>query len=40
MLFEIEGNSDWVINNIPEHLDEAFAISENMAQWEEEDEEN
>lgn len=39
MLFEIQGNSDWVIDNIPEHLDEAFAISENMAQWEEENEE-
>lgn len=34
--YTIHGNSVWVQENIPEHLDEAFAISENMAQWEEE----
>jgi len=34
--YQIEGNSEWVRENIPEHLDEAFAISEGMEQWEEE----
>jgi len=34
--YQIEGNSEWVQENIPEHLDEAYAISESMAQWEEE----
>jgi len=34
----ITGDSDWVEANVPSHIDEAFAISENMAQWEEEDE--
>jgi hypothetical protein len=29
-----------VRENIPEHLDEAFAISEGMEQWEEENEES
>ncbi len=32
--YDIEGNSEWVEANIPEVIDEAFAISENMAQWE------
>jgi hypothetical protein len=34
--YQIEGNSEWVRENIPEHIDEAFAISEGMEQWEEE----
>lgn len=34
--YDIEGNSEWVIANVPEYIDEAFGISENMAQWEEE----
>jgi hypothetical protein len=34
--YQIEGNSEWVEANIPEYIDEAFGISENMAQWEEE----
>jgi hypothetical protein len=34
--YQIEGNSEWVRENIPEHLDDAYAISESMAQWEEE----
>ncbi len=34
--YEIEGNSEWVTANVPEYIDEAFGISENMAQWEEE----
>ena len=35
--YDIQGNSEWVRENIPEHLDEAFAISENMEQWEAEE---
>lgn len=35
--YEIQGDSAWVRENIPEHLDEAFAISENMEMWEEEE---
>jgi hypothetical protein len=31
----IEGDSTWVEENVPEVLDHAFAISENMAEWEE-----
>jgi hypothetical protein len=40
--YQIEGNSEWVRENIPEHLDDAYSISESMEQWEEEtnDEEN
>jgi hypothetical protein len=34
---DIEGNSEWVRNNVPEYLDEAFGISENMEQWEQEE---
>ena len=34
--YQIEGNSDWVEENIPEHIDEAFAISATMSEWEEE----
>lgn len=37
LFYQIDGDSDWVTENIPEHLDEAFAISENMQQWEEEE---
>lgn len=38
----ISGDSDWVEANIPSHIDEAFAISESMAEWEadEDDEED
>jgi hypothetical protein len=32
---DIEGDSTWVEENVPEVLDHAFAISENMALWEE-----
>lgn len=35
--FEIEGNSEWVKENIPNDIDEAFNISENMEAWEEEE---
>ena len=34
--YQIEGNSEWVRENIPEHLDDADGISEGMEQWEEE----
>jgi hypothetical protein len=34
--YNIEGNSEWVQANIPEYIDEAFGISQNMAEWEEE----
>ncbi len=34
--YDIQGNSEWVQANVPEYIDEAFGISENMAQWEEE----
>jgi hypothetical protein len=37
--YEIEGNSEWVKENIPEDIDLEFAISENMEQWEAEQEE-
>jgi len=33
--YEITGNSDWVIENIPSNLDEMFCISESMAEYEE-----
>jgi hypothetical protein len=38
----ITGDSDWVEANVPTHIDEAFAISESMAEWEtdEDDEED
>ena len=32
--YSIEGNSDWVLNNIPPSINQHFAISENMAEWE------
>lgn len=32
--YDITGNSDWVQENIPKELDEMFAISENMSEWE------
>jgi hypothetical protein len=33
--YNIEGNADWVKENIPEYLDHAFCISEQMQEWEE-----
>jgi len=33
--FDIEGDSDWVEKHIPRRIDEAFAISESMEMWEE-----
>ena len=38
LYYQIEGNSEWVRENIPEHIDEAFGISEGMEAWEEEEE--
>lgn len=37
--YELEGNSEWVMNNIPHELDQEFCISENMAEYEAENEE-
>lgn len=37
--FSIDGNSEWVKENIPDYIDDAFAISENMAYWEAENKE-
>jgi len=37
--FSIDGNSKWVKENIPDYIDEAFCISENMAEWEAENKE-
>jgi hypothetical protein len=37
--YDINGTSEWVQENIPEALDEMFAISESMAEWEAENEE-
>ena len=34
--YSIEGNSNWVIENIPEDIDSEMGISEGMANWEEE----
>lgn len=37
--YQIEGNSDWVYENIPRDIDEQMGISAGMAEWEEEQEE-
>ena len=37
--YQIEGDSEWVEQHIPRDIDEQMAISESMAQWEEEEEE-
>lgn len=37
--FSIDGNSKWVKENIPDYIDETFCISENMAEWEAENQE-
>jgi len=34
--YDISGNSEWVKRNIPQEIDEEFAISMNMAEWERE----
>jgi hypothetical protein len=40
--YNIEGDRKWVIENIPQEIDEAMSISYGMAEWEElqEDEED
>ena len=35
--YEIQGDSNWVVENIPSDIDEMFAISEGMEMWEEEE---
>lgn len=37
--YEIQGNSDWVRENIPQYIDYEFSISDSMAQWEEDERE-
>lgn len=37
--YSIDGDSEWVKKHIPRAIDEAFAISENMAEWESEEDE-
>jgi hypothetical protein len=36
--YDIQGDSNWVSENIPRDIDEAMAISESMEQWEDEEE--
>ena len=38
--YDIQGNSEWVMENIPSDIDLQFCISECMAEWEEEEREN
>lgn len=35
--FQIDGDSDWVVDNIPHDIDEEFNISVNMSEWEHEE---
>jgi len=37
--YSIDGNSESVKDSIPDYIDEAFCISESMAEWEEENRE-
>ena len=37
--YELQGNADEIENTIPEALDEMFCITENIRQWEEENQE-
>ena len=37
--YEITGNSEWVKETIPADIDECFAISDSMADWEDEEKE-
>jgi hypothetical protein len=36
--YSIDGDSEWVKRHIPQAINEAFAIYENMAEWEREEE--
>jgi len=38
--YDIQGNSEWVMENIPSDIDFQFCISECMAEWEEEERED
>lgn len=38
--YEIQGDSEWVMENIPSELDLQFCISEGMAEWEEQERED
>lgn len=38
--YEITGDSEWVVENIPSDLDETFQISANMEMWEQDDDED
>ena len=38
--FEITGDSEWVKDRIPADIDECFAISDSMADWEDEEKES
>ena len=38
--YNIDGGSQWVIDNIPDYIDSEYCISESMAEWEEEEKEN
>ena len=35
--YQIEGDSDWVVANVPEDIDVSMGISESMEVWEEEE---
>jgi hypothetical protein len=37
--YDIDAGSEWVKENIPKYLDEEFCISEGMAEWEDDNEE-
>lgn len=37
--YDIDAGSEWVRENIPRYLDEEFCISESMAEWEDDNEE-
>jgi hypothetical protein len=38
--YDIQGNSEWVMENIPSEIDLEFGISEFMAEWEAEERED
>jgi hypothetical protein len=38
--YEITGDSEWVKDRIPADIDECFAISDSMADWEDEEKES
>ena len=38
--YDIQGNAEWVMENIPSEIDLEFCISEGMAEWEEQERED